>query len=273
MKKLFVYSVLYFLSFQIYSQNWYSMGNLDTAFFQTGRKFVEKIVFYDNKITIGGGFKKNLHGAVLNGVAQWNYNTWEPMGIGVWYPFDYSLETNDSTGNGGGGLENFRGEFYSAGVFFGAGGTAIDLNDASHICNDIAKWDGTDWHPLLIPGNGVHNGVNAICTALKAYNNNLYVGGYFGASFDSTGAHSTQGIAKWNGTVFSSVGLFAGDFPPNQDFSVLDFCIFNNKLIAGGYFTSINNSPYGAFSGIAMWNDTVWTSLGGGFNNAFLPLI
>ena len=246
-----------------YSQQWYSMGNLDTLGNTNGNKAVNEICFYNNKITIGGNFKKE-NSSILNGISQWNGTNWEPMGIGVWWQV-----TIDSSGNGGGGLVEYKNSFYVAGVFTGAGGSHI--GDSSHIAGYITKWNGTDWNPLsgAFPP---YSGFNSSCLALKVYHNNLYAGGYFGGSWDATGAHTTNGISKWNDTIFSAVGQMSGDFPPNYDFPVLDLCVYNNKLIAGGEFTSIDGSAYGTYSGIASWDDTSWGALGAGFNDAVWAL-
>jgi len=268
MKTLKVIILVLLLSTELKAQQWYQMGNMDTTAFITGKKFVQKITFYNNKITVGGGFKKITHGPVLNGVAQWNNGNWQPMGLGVWWPFDFATVPNDSAGNGGGGLAEFRGGFYSVGTFTGAGGTSIDLNNTPHLVYHMARWDGVDWYPLLQVGGGVHFGANGNCMALKVYHDNLYVGGYFNRTGDSAGLHITDGIARWNDTVFSAVGQLAGDFPPNQENTVLDFCEFQDKLIVGGWFTSIDGSPYGSYSGIAAWNDTAWSPIGVGFNDA-----
>ena len=258
MKKTIIIFLSIFFSTFIYSQSWFQMGNLDTLGNINGQKVVSGISFYENKITIGGNFKKE-NSTVLNGIAQWTTNNWAPMGIGVW-----ATPAVDSAGNGGGGLEKYKNEFYSAGVFFGAGGNYI--SETTHVCSDIAKWNGIDWNPLSGP-NPPPSGFNNSCWALKVYHNNLYAGGYFGGSFDSNGIHPTQGISKWNDTIFSAVGQMDGDFPPNGDFAVLDFCIYQNKLIAGGAFTSIDGSAFGTYSGIAAWDDTNWSALGVGFNN------
>ncbi len=248
------------LSYSSSAQNWYNMGNIDTIGSNNGNRGVIGISFFNNKITAGGYFKKE-NTTSINGIAQWNGNNWTPMGIGLW-----STIASDSCGNGGRGLVEYKNKLYSGGIFQGAGGNYI--NDPTHYAYSIAKWDGTDWNPMTQPSDGFNSG----CTALGVYHNNLYAGGAFGGSVDSFGVHSTQGISKWNDTTFSAVGQLDGDFPPWYAFNVMRFCIYQNKLIAGGAFTSIDGSPYGSYSGIAAWDDTNWSALGVGFNDAVLAL-
>ena len=262
MKKIFL-----LILFPVYSfaQQWYPMGMIDTSGNSNGTKAIGAISFYNNKITIAGNFKKEGT-QILNGEAQWNGTNWTPMGIGEWWGDGSSI---DSVGEGYCGLVSYKNKLYNAGTFAGAGGSHI--NDTSHFVGNIAKWDGTDWYPLC-GSYPPYCGFNYSCTALHTYNNYLYIGGGFGTSNDLTGSHTTQGIAKWNDTVFSAVGQMAGDFPPNYDFNVISFCVYQNKLIAGGYFTSINGSAYGSYSGIAAWDGITWSPLGVGLNNAVWSL-
>lgn len=118
----------------------------------------------------------------------------------------------------------------------------------------------------MASNDAMGDGLNSSCMELQVYNNNLYLGGFFNTCLDSTGYHFTQDIAKWNDTVFSAVGQFYSNHPSGYD-ATMDLCIYNDKLIAGGYFNSINGSPYGSYGYIATYNDTIWDSLGSGLND------
>jgi hypothetical protein len=254
--------IFIFCSLQITAQSWYPMNN--GVIKTTGAVIVSGITFYQGRVTIGGNFKKS-NSTVLNGTSYWNGNQWLPLGIGVWIG-DGTVA--DSTGNGGFGLTEYNGKLFSAGIFNGAGGTTI--NSPLHSAYDIANWDGSDWFPISPPP--LPAGVNSTCTDIFVYKDNLYLGGFFGNAFDSSGNNVCAGIAKWNDTVFSAVGQLAGNFPPSGYNAAMAFTEFNNNLIAGGYFTSIDGSPYGTFSGIASWNDTVWSPLSTGLNDAVFAL-
>lgn len=250
MKK--VIFILFFLPFSISAQSWYPMNVGVTNSF--GNAVVSGITDYQGTITIGGYFKKSGTNT-LNGVAQWSGTQWEGMGLGFWI-----TAIPDSVGNGGFGMATYNSKLYCSGIFEGAGGTFI--TDPMHQANAIAKWDVSDWFPMTQPNDGVNNS----CTALQVYNGNLYLGGFYGGSFDSSGVVGTQGISKWNDTVFSAIGQLSGNFPPYSYFAVLDFTVYNNKLIAAGYFNSIDGSPYGSYGFIAAWNDTAWSALGTGLS-------
>jgi hypothetical protein len=261
--RLFLVIVVYiYMPLISFSQSWNSMNNgVSNA---SGNAVVDKITFYNGNISIGGYFKKSGT-TILNGISKWDGNQWQPMGLGVWIGDGGSP---DSAGNGGGGLANYKGKLYTCGIFDGAGGTMI--NEPLHEAVSIAKWDNTDWFPISPPP--LPSGVNGSCAEIYVYKNNLYLGGLFNNAFDSSGNHACAGIAKWNDTTFSSVGQFAGNFPPYSYHSATAFTEYNNKLIAGGFFTSIDGSPYGSYSGIASWNDTSWAALSTGFNNAVFAL-
>ena len=233
------------------------MGTLDTLGNQNGNKEVYTITDFNNKITLGGDFKYTGT-TILNSVAQWNGIQWQSMSTGLW-------ESMVVQGNGGAfGLSQYHSKLYCVGGFEGAGGIIFNSN---HYAYNIAKWDTTDWYPMTKPADGFNSGGSA----LGVYHNNLYAGNFAGTAFDSSGTIAAQGIVRWNDTVFSAVGQLAGDFPPGY-FGAMAFANFNNKLIVGGYFTSINGTPYGTYNGIATWNDTVWSAMGNGFNNAVLAL-
>jgi hypothetical protein len=115
----------------------------------------------------------------------------------------------------------------------------------------IARWNGTNWSPL---GNGTGGGLIGlgIVRCLTVYNGDLIAGGYF----DSAGAVFARGIARWNGTAWSSIGNMGGVNPYVEALSV-----YNSELIAGGTFSTAGGVPA---TGIARWNGSVWQSLGSG---------
>ena len=258
MKKGIFLLLFVFISLQTYCQLWYSIGILDTIGTVNGNKGVFTIINYNNKITIGGDLKYTST-TILNSVAQWNGIQWQPMSTGIW-------ESLTIQGNGGVfGYSDYHSKLFCVGNFEGAGGIVFNPN---HYAYNIAKWDTTDWYPMTQPTDGF----NSSGTALGVYHNNLYIGTFGGNAFDSSGTIAAHGIARWNDTVFSPVGQLTGDFPPNGYFGAVAFTNFNDKLIVGGYFTSINGTPYGTYNGIATWNDTAWGAMGNGFNNAVLAL-
>ncbi len=69
---------------------------------------------------------------------------------------------------------------------------------------------------------------------LKAFNNELYVGGYF----NTIGGLIAHNIAKWNGTNWSTLGpgnffdgMLGGDYhQPTDDIEKIDWPIYHNRV-------------------------------------------
>ncbi len=250
----------------LFGQQWYSMGagvTTSPTDFYRGRVYC--ITTFEGKLTIGGYFKAS-NSTVLNSTGRWDGAQWQPMGKGVWSPTS-TVGGGDSIGSAG-GLAEYNGKLFACGGIDGAGGSYI--NDPTHFASSIAKWDTTDWYPLTPPP--APSGVNALTFAPFVYHNNLYFGGSFSLAFDATDTVVVSGVAKWNDTTFKNVGNFAGDFNSFGMWSAKAFVNYNDTLIAGGFFTSINGSPYGAYSGIAGLYDTTWKALGLGFNDGVYAL-
>lgn len=140
------------------------------------------------------------------------------------------------------------GELYVAGTFTDAAGNEdIDY---------VARFDGTNWHPLLGATGGLNPGIETITSGVLTLDfdaaGNLYAGGNF---FDAGGDTSADFIAKWNGSSWSALGTSAlNDIV--RDIEVLK----SGHVLAGGEFTSV-----GAISGtayLAEWNGITWSQVG-----------
>jgi hypothetical protein len=108
---------------------------------------------------------------------------------------------------------------------------------------NIARWDGTTWHPL-------GSGTDASVYALGVYDGELFVGG----GFWTAGSISTIGIARWDGSEWSEVGSGVDGF-------VQGLQVYGSDLIVGGYFDSAGTVEV---NNIASWNGSTWQSLGSG---------
>ncbi|MHB8077975.1 MAG: FlgD immunoglobulin-like domain containing protein [Candidatus Krumholzibacteriia bacterium] len=85
----------------------------------------------------------------------------------------------------------------------------------------VARWDGVAWHAL---GDGVPAGVRAVA----AYGESLHCDRY-----------------RWDGAAWVDV--------LGTDGVVYDFCVFDERLVAGGTFTSTNGAPCGH---VLAWDGT-----------------
>jgi hypothetical protein len=77
------------------------------------------------------------------------------------------------------------GSLYAGGQFTTAGGV---------VTNRIARWDGSQWHPL---GSGMNSGVSALVFGLDR---SLYVGG----DFTTAGDMVSSRIAQWTAEVLQA---------------------------------------------------------------------
>jgi hypothetical protein len=126
--------------------------------------------------------------------------------------------------------------------------------------NHIAKWNGTTWSSL---GTGATNGVDyragsqSSVLALAVLGTDLYVGG----TFTQAGNVAAKGIAKWNGTTWSSLGTEVGT---GLNGNIYSLAAAGSDLYVGGNFTRIGGIMA---NGVAKWNGTTWASLGASNNN------
>src|SRR5687768_1368196 len=122
---------------------------------------------------------------------------------------------------------------YVAGTFTLAGNVAV---------RNIARWDGSAWHPL---GTGVDNAVHDLATD----GTNLYVGGYF----TEAGGLTVGKVARWDGSQWYTLGT---GIPTGEVFA-LGFG--GGNLYVGGRFTDAGGVQA---ANIARWNGSQWYSLG-----------
>jgi len=115
--------------------------------------------------------------------------------------------------------------------------------------------------PLSTPFEGPNQLVNAIIK----YDGNIIAAGYF-ISFNGD---TLNDIARWDGTTWQPLGtgIYIG---PGLASWVNCMEVFNGELYAGGYFKFAGGVPV---SGIAKWNGTAWSDVGGGLSSNFTDQI
>jgi hypothetical protein len=120
-------------------------------------------------------------------VAKWNGTQWTFVGAGPTGTV-YALAVYDDGSGDGASL-------YAGGQFSQAG---------SHLVNNIARWDGTEWSGL---GDNIV-GTNSTVRTLQVFDDGSGAGPslYLAGNFVSTGGISAQRVARWDGASFSSVG-------------------------------------------------------------------
>ncbi|MFQ5499393.1 MAG: hypothetical protein ACE5FH_06950, partial [Candidatus Zixiibacteriota bacterium] len=108
-------------------------------------------------------------------------------------------------------LTVYNSELIAGGDFITAGGDTV---------NHIARWDGSNWHPLGL-------GMNGFVHALAVYQGELIAGG----SFTQANRFEVNYIAAWDGINWRSI-------QSGMNQAVLSFGLYDNKLIVGGMFTT-----------------------------------
>ncbi|MBN1684314.1 MAG: hypothetical protein JW855_02615, partial [Gammaproteobacteria bacterium] len=183
---------------------------------------VRALAQYNGNLYAGGSFT-SAGGIFANRVAKWDGANWSALGAGL----NNSVQA----------LTQYNGDLYAGGQFTSAGGISASR---------IAKWDGSNWSPLIYNSiNGVNSSVFILRQLNDGLNDDLYVGGYF----TSTGGISANGIAKWDGSNWST-------FSTGMNELVKDFIYYNGNLYAGGYFHYAGGTPVHY---IAKWDGTNWS--------------
>ncbi len=192
-------------------------------------------------LVVGGEFDRagGPSGVVAGSVATWNGSAWQALGA----PF-----TDGASQGTVRALAVWNGQLIAGGEFTANGGLPV---------NYIARWNGSSWQAM---GSGIALGkvVRTHVSALATYNGELIAGG----DFTVAGGVSAKGVARWNGSVWSSLGTGMED-EFFGDAAVYALTVYHSELIAGGVFTTAGGVPA---RHVARWNGSVWSPLGQGID-------
>ena len=128
-----------------------------------------------------------------------------------------------------------------------AGRVAVLVDDADTVYP--VRIDPTFSDANWVSMGGLLGADSLVYSAVADGSGNLYIGG----SFDAVGNALATGVAKWNGSSWSSLG--SGLSP------VYALAVSGNTLYAGGWFTMAGGTNVNY---IAQWDGTNWSSLGSG---------
>ena len=145
----------------------------------------------DGSLVAGGNFRIDESETTGGGIARWTGSTWELIGGGV-------MEF------GPGGTGNVLGiaitpsGLYATGAFRFANASMDPLTEV----NDVARWDGTRWHPMasgLFAEGGIGIGARPAAAGIVAATPD---GGsvFFGGSMNRADTMSVGGVVRWDGT-------------------------------------------------------------------------
>ncbi len=241
-KRVLLFLLLNLFCCKIYSQQWFSLdsGLIGNGQFDHVNAFCADTVH--NILWAGGSFQTTFNGDSLNSLGYWN-------GI-QWLPF----------------------------VNIVNGDTFLGFKDG--IINDLIIYDGKlviakEWFPNgnsfynVVSVNSDNNNVmglgkfNGSIHTLCIYHDTLYAGGEFTTYtnfYFPFNSNNVSRIATWNGTDFTPVGSGIG-----VGGIVYDLCVYNDKLIAAGYFEGAGGNYC---KNIAAWDGTAWSAIGNGIGQA-----
>jgi hypothetical protein len=179
------------------------------------------------------------------GIAKWSGSAWLPVGWGLGGPSPIWAGALAVFDDGSGPA------LYIGGHFVGALGATS---------NGIIKWDGSTWSSLaggitaMQPPPYVYPNV----WALAAYDDGSGSALYALGNFSAIGGVPADGIAKWNGSLWSAV-------PGSPTHGGVAMAVYDDgtglALYLGGNFTSVGGAPA---HGLARWDGTSWSVPPGG---------
>jgi len=193
---------------------------------------------------------------VAHKVARWNGNSWSAVGTGVGDDFGFvsALHVHDEDGPGPTPPALFIG-----GEFSLIGGVSA---------NNVARWNGSAFSALGTGTNGFVDDLAAFDEDADGPNPpRLFACG----AFSRAGGTTVNGLGRWNGTSWSSVG--GGFNSPAFALAVFDEDGLDPNppaLFAGGIFSSAGGTPA---TRIARWNGASWSALGNGVDGMLLDLV
>ncbi|HKE47838.1 MAG TPA: hypothetical protein VKB52_07215, partial [Rhodanobacteraceae bacterium] len=199
---------------------------------------VSAMIIYDGDLVVGGSFTQ-AGGADAWGIARWDGHAWSPLagslGSGVMTaPFDFVS-----------GLAVYHGDLYVGGQFAMAGHVPV---------NNVARWDGHEWHALVAPG-GI--GCDGAVFTLAVYHDELYAAG----GFVNAGGKTVNNIARWDGSDWFAL---EGPSDVGTDQTVTAMTVFDDAVIVGSGDTAGGI----AVNYIARWDGSTWSALGGGLDSS-----
>ncbi len=191
-------------------------------------------------VLVAAGTFDTAGGSPANNVARWDGAAWSAMAEGTSGRIDCLAVFDDD----GGGDALFVG-----GLFVGGGGS---------MTGHIARWRAESWSSLSPPmGLGVNASyISTMATWDDGSGEALYVGGW---SLTSAGEVVTPGIARWDGSSWSSLGSGV------DGMGVLALAVFDDgsgeALYVGKYYSGVGGTFWG---GIVRWDGSAWSTVGSG---------
>ncbi len=186
-----------------------------------------------------GGYFSKAGTVTANNIARWDGTAWNSLGTG----------TSNGVGSTVNALVASGTSIYVGGAFTSAGAIAA---------NYIARWNGTAWSSL---GTAAANGVSGGGVyALTMLGTNLYAGG----NFTQAGGLAAGGLARWDGTAWSSPGTGSDGSLNARTALVRGLAVVGTSVYVGGFFTRRDGA---VSSYITKLDGDTWSRPGTGAGN------
>ena len=200
--------------------------------------YVHASAVYNDELYASGNFE-HADGNLCLGIARWNGSAWSDVSGG----FQTGALSHVVSA-----LIEFNGELIAGGWVDSVAGMPIQK---------VARWNGSTWSPM---------GTDCLINTPRGFaihNGELYMCG------QGSGALFPRCVQKWNGTNWVSIENNAGSV------EVYSLASYNGELYASGAFANFDGATV---NGIARWNGTSWSDVGGGipgitFTDIVRPLV
>lgn len=187
------------------------------------------------ELLVAGGFG-DAGGVPVASLARWQNGAWSALATGFAGPGLATLARCAA--------ELPNGDLVVGGNFTGAGGVPAQR---------IARWDGGSWSPLA-GGLGASAPDRSVWALAVSTAGVLFAGG----DFTMAGGVPAPGIARFDGTGWSSLGAGLGG---QGAMATTLASLANGDLLVGGYFGSAGGVTCNS---IARWDGSGWSALGNG---------
>ncbi|MEM6674231.1 MAG: hypothetical protein AAF726_15405, partial [Planctomycetota bacterium] len=209
-----------------------------------------------------GGVFDAAGDARSGGIARWDGDRWTSLGQGMTNSAGArSVEAVAVFDDGSGA------SLYAAGNFDRADGSPV---------KHIARWDGAAWQAVGggfdVPQPSAPSLSDPVVKALVVHDDGSGAALYAGGQFAFAGGIAASGIARWDGSVWSTLGSGAttdafGLVDRVSALAVYDDGVNGPELYAAGSFSSMGGAA--STAGIARWDGSAWRALGTGVVGGF----
>lgn len=193
-------------------QNWSPVNNIPEFSPVGSPNKITKVLKYQNKLYVGGQFYSGFGVDDVNAISVFDGTEWIKVGTGIPNPNDVVSD-----------MVVYKGELIIGGQF-------TKSSHPQNPGNNIAAWDGTNWHSLGDASQGYGlTGTNSFVSRMIVQGEYLYVCG----RFTEAGGKPATSVARWDGTNWCAL---ATGFIGLSNEPVYSIAFYGDTLFAVGEF-------------------------------------